>query len=198
MTDRRAAVLRIAAGAGLLAACSPAVTRHVVGPREAAAFRRVNDLPDDVYGAAWPVMQVGALASPVAVAAALCLTGHRRTGVRIGAAGLAAWVGAKLVKRVYQRPRPVDLVTGTRVRGSDATGLGYVSGHAAVAAAMASAAFDGDSRALATSLLVAAPAVAAARMYVGAHLPLDAIGGVGVGLLVDGLLALGQSTGSQS
>jgi membrane-associated phospholipid phosphatase len=118
--------------------------------------------------------------------------------VRIGAAGVAAWAGAKLVKLVYQRPRPVDLLAGTRVRGSDATGLGYVSGHAAVAAAMASAAFDGDNRALDGSLLVAAPAVAAARMYVGAHLPLDAIGGVGVGLLVDGLLALGQSTGSQS
>jgi hypothetical protein len=40
---------------------------------------------------------------------------------------------ARLVKQVVRRPRPADLLPGIRGRGRDATGLGYLSGHSAVA-----------------------------------------------------------------
>ena len=42
---------------------------------------------------------------------------------------------------VYHRPRPSSLVDGTRCRGAEATGLGYVSGHAGVAVALGVAAY---------------------------------------------------------
>jgi len=50
--------------------------------------------------------------------------------------GTGAWALAKLVKQAVRRPRPADLLPGIRGRGQDAAGLGYLSGHAAVAVAL--------------------------------------------------------------
>src|SRR5205814_295598 len=79
---------------------------------------------------------------------------------------------AKVVKRVVRRGRPAQLVDGTRVRGKEATGLGYLSGHAAVAASLMLAVASAVPR---KSRLCAAAAasVGVACMYVGAQLPLD-------------------------
>ena len=48
----------------------------------------------------------------------------------------ATWALAKVVKRIVQRGRPAALVPGTHVRGKEATGFGYLSGHAGVATAL--------------------------------------------------------------
>jgi hypothetical protein len=40
---------------------------------------------------------------------------------------------AKLVKQAVRRPRPAHLLPRIRGRGRDATGLGYLSRHSAVA-----------------------------------------------------------------
>ena len=56
--------------------------------------------------------------------------------------------------------------------------------------AMASAAARSRERGLVGPLVGAVPVVGLARMYVGAHLPLDVVGGYAVGLAVDGVVAL--------
>jgi undecaprenyl-diphosphatase len=93
----------------------------------------------------------------------------------------ASWALAKGIKRIVRRGRPTALVPGTHIRGKEATGGGYLSGHAAVATALMAAAASASSPKLAGL----AGVVGVARMYVGAHLPLDVIGGVGLGLVVD-------------
>ena len=72
-----------------------------------------------------------------------------------------------------------------RTRGPEASGLGYVSGHAGVAVALGVAAFGDLSRAGRIATLVAVPAVGLCRIYVGAHLPLDVLGGAAMGLAVE-------------
>ena len=75
-----------------------------------------------------------------------------------------------------------------RVRGDTAAGLGYLSGHSAVVVVLAGAALPDlgpRGRALA---IAAVPAVGLARIYVGAHLPLDVVGGASLGLAVTGLV----------
>jgi membrane-associated phospholipid phosphatase len=187
--DLRAALAdprgRLGAGTATLLATAGAVHRDRVGACEARTFRAVNGLPDALYPPAWIVMQLGAFGAVPASAAAAWRAGDGELAARLLLSGTSAWALAKLVKRVVRRPRPADLLPGTRGRGRDAAGLGYLSGHAAVAAALGAAALPRlgpTSRAL---TLTAIPLVGLTRLYVGAHLPLDIAGGAALGLAAE-------------
>lgn len=190
-----AALARTAAGAAVLAGTLVPIRRDRIGRREQQAFRLVNNLPEPLYLPMWPVMQLGALgAAPVSAAVALA-AGNRTLAGRLIGRGTAAWVLAKLVKQVVRRGRPVALVAGVRTRGHQATGLGYLSGHAAVSTALAAAAWPHVGAGARRATLGLASVVGLSRIYVGAHLPLDVAGGAALGLLVDAAWSLG-GTGS--
>ena len=190
-----AALTRTAAGAAVLAGTLVPLRRDRIGRREQKAFRLVNDLPDPLYVAVWPVMQLGALgAAPVTAAVALA-EGNRPLAGRLLWGGTAAWALAKGVKRVVRRGRPITLLAGVHTRGQEATGLGYLSGHAAVSAALAAAAWPHLGPGGRRATLGLASAVGVSRIYVGAHLPLDVAGGAALGLLVDAAWAI-RKTGS--
>lgn len=190
-----AALARTAAGAAVLAGTLVPIRRDRIGRREQQAFRLVNNLPEPLYLPMWPVMQLGALgAAPVSAAVALA-AGNRTLAGRLIGRGTAAWVLAKLVKQVVRRGRPVALVAGVRTRGHQATGLGYLSGHAAVSTALAAAAWPHVGAGGRRATLGLASVVGLSRIYVGAHLPLDVAGGAALGLLVDAAWSLG-GTGS--
>jgi undecaprenyl-diphosphatase len=181
-TDRR----RIALGvAGLVLSGLP-VRGRTIGPREEALFRVVNGLPDRIYRPVWLVMQAGTVgAAPVAGAIA-CASGRCDLGRRLVVGGVVSWALSKVIKRVYRRPRPGSLVSGTRLRGSEPSGLGYVSGHAGVAVALGVAAYPYLGPAGRAAVVAVVPTVGLCRIYVGAHLPLDVVGGAAMGLAVDG------------
>jgi undecaprenyl-diphosphatase len=169
--------------AGLMVSALP-VRGSRVSALETRAFRVVNRLPDAAYPAVWPVMQFGALAAVPAAAGAALLAGRRALGVQLAVAGGGAWTAAKVVKRLRVRGRPASLLADVNVRGAEATGGGFVSGHAAVAAALAATAAPLLGR-RGRALRLMAPVVALSRLYVGAHLPLDALGGASLGLLIE-------------
>jgi membrane-associated phospholipid phosphatase len=176
--------VQLGVGVAALLATAGAVRHDRVGPREARAFRAVNGLPDSVYLPAWAVMQLGAFGAVPASAAAAWLAGDEELAARLLVGGTGTWALAKAVKQIVRRPRPVTLLPGIRRRGRDASGLGYLSGHAGVAVALGVAALPRlgpGGRALA---LAAIPLVGVTRVYVGAHFPLDVAGGAGLGLAV--------------
>ena len=72
--------------------------------------------------------------------------------------------------------------TSVHVRGADVGGLGFVSGHSAVAFALVTVATMWLDRPARIALWCLAAGVAVARIYVGAHLPLDVIGGAALGI----------------
>jgi undecaprenyl-diphosphatase len=163
-----------------------------VSEGEEQVFRLVNDLPDCMYRPLWLVMQLGALGTAPAAAAAAWELGDRRLASRLLIAGSATWALSKLVKRQIRRPRPGVLLHGTHRRGPEASGLGYLSGHAGVAMALGVAALPSCGPMGRLAILVLVPAIGLARIYVGAHLPLDVIGGAALGLGVEAAVLLYQ------
>jgi undecaprenyl-diphosphatase len=68
--------------------------------------------------------------------------------------------------------------------------LGFPSGHAAVSAALTAVAFAFLPRRVALIALGVAVVVMLGRMYVGAHLPLDLVGGAALGAIAGSLANL--------
>ncbi len=165
-----------------------------VSPEEERVFRAFNDAPDDVSRSVWTVMQSGSFAAVPVVAVLVGLRRGRTDGALVGAAGTTAWLAGKAIKSVVGRGRPADLLPDVTIRGTPQTGLGYPSGHAAVALTLALA----SARRPAWRVLgVAGAGVAAGgRLYTGAHLPLDVAGGLAVGVIVGGLAARVRSIAS--
>jgi membrane-associated phospholipid phosphatase len=179
---------RIGGGvAGVVVAVDSArrARKHRVGPVEARLFRTFNDRSDRIVVPTWAIMQSGSLGAVFVASAVVAHRRGARRGVRVGVVGATVWLAAKAVKPLVRRGRPDEYLDGVVVRGERQRGLGYPSGHAAVALTLALTLPAALGRApsaaarLATSAGVAA--TGAARMYVGAHLPLDLVGGYALG-----------------
>jgi undecaprenyl-diphosphatase len=183
-------LVRLGLGTAATLVTALSARRNRVGYGEAKAFRSVNGLPDSLYIPAWLIMQLGTLGATPAAAAAALLAHDRELAGRLLAAGTGTWALSKLVKQMVRRPRPATLVSGTRVRGRDASGLGYPSGHAGVAVALAAAVFPRLSPSGRAAVVAVVPIVGLSRIYVGAHLPLDTAGGAALGLAVNAAVAV--------
>jgi membrane-associated phospholipid phosphatase len=185
--------VRLGAGTAALLVTATAVRRDHVGPGEDLLFRAINGLPDSLYLPAWAVMQLGTLGAAPAAAGVAWLAADGELAARLLVSGTATWALAKLVKQIVRRPRPATLLPGTRCRGREAAGLGYLSGHAGVAVALGTAALPRLGPAGRALVLSAIPVVGLTRVYVGAHLPLDVAGGAALGLAVEAAVRLAQS-----
>jgi glycosyltransferase 2 family protein len=194
LTDTR---VRLGLGTVTVLVTALSARRDRVGHGEAQTFRALNGLPDSLYGPVWVIMQLGALGAVPAAAVAALLADDRELAGRLLAGGTGTWALAKLVKQTVRRPRPAALVSGARTRGRDASGLGYLSGHAGVAFALGTAALPRLTPSGRAVVAAAMPIVGLSRMYVGAHLPLDVAGGAGLGLAVEAAVALAWHPGGR-
>jgi undecaprenyl-diphosphatase len=150
-------------------------------------FRIVNDLPPLVLPAVWLVMQLGNVVAVAALTVVAALFRKFRMARDLLLSGGLAYLAADLVKGVVRRERPIGLPVGD-VLNEQVTGLGFISGHSAVAAALATAAAPYLSRRPRRALWGLAWTVGLARIYVGAHLPLVVLGGVGAGWAIGSLV----------
>jgi undecaprenyl-diphosphatase len=151
---------------------------------EERVFRAANRAPDTWRMPVRTVMQAGTFATVPAAASLALLAKKRPLALALASGGTSAWLLAKAVKPFGGRPRPEGVLEHVRTRERIEGDLGWVSGHTAVATTLA----------LITAPAVPAPArpllawvVAATgfgRMYVGAHLPLDLVGGAGLGMMI--------------
>ena len=181
---RRGDALRAAAGAAGLAVTSALAATDHVSALEREAFDAVNHLPHTVAPGLWVVMQAGSFPA-VFVTAGLALVARRpRLAVALATAGTATWLLAKVVKRVVDRGRPEAFLHDVVVYGPAASGLGFPSGHAAVAACLMTVASPYLTRPARVIGWVVVVLVTFTRVYVGAHFPLDAAGGLFLGWAV--------------
>ena len=182
MRRRRDDAVTALAVATLLDSARKART-HKVDPVEEHVFRLVNDAPNGAHLPLWAVMQSGSLAAVFAVSGHLLWRGRSRAATTSLIAGVGVWVAVKAVKPLVGRGRPDRHLDHVHVRGTAQTGLGYPSGHAAVACVLAMIATSDLDPPIRAAALAVAGVAGGARMYVGAHLPLDVAGGVAIGIL---------------
>ncbi|WP_138759824.1 phosphatase PAP2 family protein [Modestobacter altitudinis] len=192
-TPRTARVVRrprdallLVGGAALLVLVSLPVHPDSVSAAETAVFRALNATTVLPFVLVWPVMQLGNVVVVPCAAAVAAAFRRWRLAAGLLLAGAAVYLLAKQVKGVVPRGRPDGLLSDVVVRGAAALGRGYVSGHAAVVTSLLVVAWPwlGRRARIGCSALVAA--VCLARVYVGAHLPLDVVGGAALGLAVAG------------
>jgi glycosyltransferase 2 family protein len=185
---RRVPGVRLLCGLALLALTALFIRPGDVSAPEAEVFHAVNGLPGALFPLVWMVMQLGNVLV-VPAAALLALAWRRvRLAAELAVSGTAAWALAKIVKQLIERGRPGQLLEEVILRGAPSGGHGYVSGHAAVASALAMVLTPYASPAWRAVIWVLAAGVAFARVYVGAHLPLDVVGGVALGAAIGSLV----------
>jgi membrane-associated phospholipid phosphatase len=174
----------LAASLAVFAGCALLVADGRVGSVERSAFHAINGLPEGLYGPMLLFQYLGVLAMPLVVAVGALAFRRWRL-----AAALVLVVPLKLalervVKWLVQRERPGTTVPDAILRGVHPGGLSYVSGHAIITFAIAGLLALVLPRRWGIVAFGLATCNAVARVYLGAHNPLDVVGGAAVGLAI--------------
>jgi undecaprenyl-diphosphatase len=171
---------------GVVLAATTSTARRGLPDWERDLFVRIASLPDAATPALWLPMQFGSLWGPVATSAAVWVRtkdARRASGTLV--VGVAAWQAAKLVKSQVRRGRPASLIDdAVRRSGTPTDGLGFPSGHSAVAFGVAAVLRPHCGSGGRIALDALASTVGIARIDVAAHLPLDVVGGAALGDLL--------------
>ncbi len=192
-TGRRSSVVAAAVGTAVLVLSALPIEASRVSDPELDVFRAVNDLPGALFVILWPLMQFGAVLVVPATVVVAAVFRRYRLAVEVAAAGVAAWLLAKVVKDLVFRERPAAILDDVNLHSASAAGRGFVSGHAAIVFALAVLVTPYLPRRWRWVPWAVAAVVGFARVYVGAHFPLDVVGGAGLGLLLGGVVRLGVS-----
>ncbi len=194
---RRADVWLVAAGLALLAVSWVAATADEVSAVEEDLFRFFNEWPDWLEAPGWPFMQFGAIAVvPLAGLAAWLWWRRWRPVVGFVGAGFAVWILAKVVKELVGRGRPQEFLAEVIPR-PEWHGLGFPSGHVCVAFALATVGTLYLPRQWRWVMFALAIATSIMRIYTAAHLPLDIVGGAGLGIAGGGVFNLLLARGGE-
>jgi membrane-associated phospholipid phosphatase len=190
-TRRWGDLIVAAAGFALLVACAVAVRDGTVGPIELRVFRAINELPDGIS----PVMQRAQLLGVLLIGPLVAVVALVLRRWRLAIAALLVTGGKLVAERTVwhfvERSRPGTTIADAIVRGdAPTTGVSFVSGHVVLVTALAwvvTPYLRGWWRALPWAVVML---VAFARIYLGAHAPLDVAGGFALGAALGGIANL--------
>jgi membrane-associated phospholipid phosphatase len=189
-TALRTGALVSGAGLALLVPCAVIARDGRVGAAEESVFRTINELPEWLYRPLWLFQQFGNIVVAVLVVLGVAaLLQNRRLAIAAVAGAGAKLVLERVVKSVVERERPGASLGDVVTRGAvELHGLSFVSGHVIITTAFAlalTAALPGRWRSLPWVVVVLN---GFGRIYVGAHNPLDVVGGLGLGMVIGAAL----------
>jgi membrane-associated phospholipid phosphatase len=157
---------------------------------EGAVVDAVNEWPRAVGAPLERSMVLGTLTAGLVLTAIVAVATLRvRPTLAVFLSALASWRLDDVAKELIARPRPAAVLDGLELR-EDIGGLGFPSGHTAMAFALAAALHPILPRRLRWVAWALAAAVGLARMYVGVHWPMDVVGGAALGVAIGGAIWL--------
>lgn len=181
--------------------CGIIASSGTVAGWEADLFHAINDLPDWLYRPMWVFQLAGLLLVPVGVAVvAAAFRKWRLVAALIVFVPLKLFVEKVIVKQLVERERPGTTICGApdafdptcgNFRGDvPLEGLSFVSGHAIIAWGVATILWPVLPGRWKLVPLAVAVLNAIARVYLGAHNPLDVIGGGAIGVAIGVVLVV--------
>jgi membrane-associated phospholipid phosphatase len=195
-TERRDAAIALLVAVAVLAVSMLIVRSGKVSQLEKDVFHVINGLPDFLRPIMWVFQLAGLLFVPLVVAVialifrkwwlALCL---------VLAIPLKLFFEHEVVKKLVDRQRPGTSIchgveTCGHFRGVPLHGESFVSGHAIITGLVVTLLFGYLNRAGRIAVVAVAFLNGIARVYLGAHNPLDIVGGLAVGVIVGSVLLL--------
>jgi undecaprenyl-diphosphatase len=190
MSRVRRDLIVLVASVAVVAACAVVVANGRVGPAERAVFHAINGLPGWLYRPMVVFQYLGVLVIPLVVAVGALAFRRWRLAAALVLVVPLKLAAEKVPKLLVERERPGTTVPDAILRGVPSAGLSFTSGHAIITFAIAGL------LALVLPLrwgivaFVLATLNAIARVYLGAHNPLDVVGGAAIGLAIAAVLDL--------
>lgn len=157
---------------------------------ETNVFRLFNDLPHPLVSIFAIITFLGTIFILLVIVLTLIALKKRYLAIQVFLAGFSAWVAATLIKVAQIRERPFDLLPNVHLAEPRNLSAGFPSAHTALITAAALVLFTNETRKIHGLLVLAVVLVGISRVVVGAHAPMDIVGGVGVGLIVGGFIKL--------
>lgn len=166
------------------------VTSH-----EAALFTFINGWPNVLYAPMTLFQYSGVLAAPAIVAAGAVYAKKYWLALGLVLIMPAKLIAEDVIKANFQRERPKVYIPSAILRGDvQSSGLSFVSGHALIITAIATVLTPFLPKQLRYVVWAVAGLCMVARVYLGAHLPRDVVGGALTGIAIGLVILYGYFT----
>ena len=177
-------------------ACAAVASTGDVPGWERAVFHGINGLPDVLDRPMWLFQLVGLLLVPLAVAVVAAVFRRWRLAICLVVfIPLKLLVEKHVVKKLVERQRPGTSICDGNLecgefRDVPTQGLSFVSGHTIISFGVATLLAPYLTRRWQIVAYVVATLNSIARVYLGAHNPLDVVGGAAIGVAIASVLNL--------
>ena len=151
---------------------------------EASAFHTVYDWPIGLKPFMLACTMLGSTWMVAAVAVRLFALKKTRLSLYVLLVALTSYAISEVTKHIVGRARPFSALSFVLSRDATATGMGFPSGHTAVATAVALVLYRFMPKPWRYTVPVWIALVGLSRVYLGVHWPLDVVGGFLLGAIV--------------
>ncbi len=159
---------------------------------EVTIFRNIYELPLAWKQAMLLITMLGSSWMVIAATLVLFVSKKTRLAAYVLGVGITTYAVSEIGKYLVARPRPFVLLEGVVSREPFVSGMGFPSGHTAVATAVSLIILPYLPKAARWIVPVWIFLVAFSRVYLGVHAPFDVLGGFLLGVVVSQLFWLSK------